>query len=314
MAVYTCTMNLAIDLFIQTKRMDAGIVNRTETDDILANGKGVNVSLIMKQLSQDSTALGFSAGFTGQYIADTLKSAGIKPDFITVDGLTRINVFTHVEETGEEFKLVNQGPKVGKEAQEKLLKQISSLNIGDYLVVSGSLPKGISSDILLTISTICQEKNIRLVLDISDPILLDCLAYSPYLIKPNDEELATWFGKETVDEQELLLFAKELVSRGAKNVLLSLGDKGAVFVGEQQEVYQCNAPKGDVVNTACAGDTLLGTFLAKRLAGEGVEIALPYAVAAGSSTAFCSGLTDFSDVDKLVKQITIQKVEVVSHG
>lgn len=314
MAVYTCTMNLAIDLFIQTKRMDAGIVNRTETDDILANGKGVNVSLIMKQLSQDSTALGFSAGFTGQYIADTLKSAGIKPDFITVDGLTRINVFTHVEETGEEFKLVNQGPEVSEPAQEKLLKQISSLNAGDYLVVSGSLPKGISPEIFLTISTICQEKKVKLVLDISDPILLDCLAYSPSLIKPNDEELATWFRKETVGEEELLLFAKELVSRGAKNVLLSLGDKGAVFVGEQQEIYRCNAPKGDVVNTACAGDTLLGTFLAKRLAGESVELALPYAVAAGSSTAFRSGLTDFSDVDKLVKQITIQKVEVMSHG
>ncbi|HFI2431263.1 1-phosphofructokinase [Streptococcus suis] len=304
-SIYTCTMNLAIDLFIETEHLEDGKVNRTLSDDIQANGKGVNVSLIMKQLGIDSTALGFAAGFTGKFISDTLASEEIATDFVEVEGFTRINVFTKVNATGEEFKQVNKGPVVGQSAQKQLLQKINNLQSGDYLIVSGSLPRGVDSSILVNIAQVAHRNKVHLVFDVSDSTILDCLRYQPYLLKPNEEEIAKWFGCDSVSVDEAIFYAKELIHRGAQHVLLSLGENGAVFIDNDLSVYRCTSPKGEVVNTACAGDTLLGTFLACWMLGEKVADALIKGVAAGASTAFRSGITDFSDVATLEKQIIL---------
>lgn len=306
-AIYTCTMNLAIDLFIETEFLEDGKVNRTLSDDIQANGKGVNVSLILKHLGIKTTALGFSAGFTGEFIEKTLESASIATDFVKVPGFTRINVFTKVNATGEEFKLVNKGPQVGDKEQEELLTKIRRLQTGDYLVVSGSLPQGVDSSILIEVAKIAHDLGIRLVYDVSDPIILNCLHFHPYLLKPNEEEIAKWFEKEEMTTEEAIESAKLLIQKGAQSILLSLGKQGAVFIDSELTVYSCNSPRGEVVNTACAGDTLLGTFIAGLLEKDSVEETLIKSVAAGSSTAFRSGITDFSDVDELKQQITLKK-------
>ena len=302
MSVYTCTLNLAIDLFIETDEMKPSQVNRTNDDDIQANGKGVNVSLIMKQLGIDSTALGFKAGFTGNYIEDYLHQKDISTDFISVPGMTRINVFTQVNKTNEEFKLVNKGPEIPQEQIKTFLNQIQKLQADDYLCVSGSLPRGVSPEILIDISRICFENKVHLIIDSSYPEIIDCLPYQPFLLKPNEEELQSWYNVELSDREGYIHYAERLIADGAKNVLLSLGGEGGIFLNKDI-VYSGNSPKGKVVNTACAGDTLLGTFLAGYLKGEQVDINLKKSLAAGSSTAFRKGLTDFSDVAELEKQI-----------
>lgn len=309
MAIYTCTMNLAIDLVIETDQLVNGKVNRSNSSDIQANGKGVNVSIIFQKLGLNSHALGFSAGFTGDYIADQLIEVGIAQSFIQVPGITRINVFTTVNQTGQEFKLVNPGPTVPLAAQEKLLEQVSKLSKGDYLIVSGSLPSGVSETILEAIAHICATRQVHLVYDVSHPMVLNCLSYRPYLIKPNDEELAEWFGVERIDEEQLTAYMRKLQAAGSQRVLLSLGEKGALYLDENGSIYRSNAPKGKVVNTACSGDTLLATFLAGLIKGEDLFNVLSKSVAAGSSTAFTSGLTDFKDVMDLQKQIIVTKEE-----
>ncbi|MBC1505364.1 PfkB family carbohydrate kinase, partial [Listeria booriae] len=165
--MYTCTLNLAIDLFIETDSLKPFVVNRTKDDDIQANGKGVNVSLVLKMLGICNTALGFKAGFTGQYIEDFLKEKEISSDFIEVPGLTRINVFTQVNDAQEEFKLVNKGPVIPNESIHQFLKQIEQLKAGDFLCVSGSLPRGISQDILVEIARRCYNQKVSLVIDSS---------------------------------------------------------------------------------------------------------------------------------------------------
>lgn len=307
--IYTCTLNLAIDLFIETDKMQAHTVNRTNDDDIQANGKGVNVSLILKQLGIDNTALGFQAGFTGQYINDFLKEKAISTHFIEVPGMTRINVFTQVNETGEEFKLVNKGPKIPTEKVTEFLHTLEELlQSGDYLCVSGSLPQGVAPEILVSISQICNEKNVNLIIDSSYKEVLNCLPYKPFLLKPNEEELAAWYDVKLKTKQDYLVYAKRLIADGAQNVLLSLGGDGAIFINKEM-VLAGNSPKGKVVNTACAGDTLLGTFLAGVINKKSVVKTLKKAIAAGSSTAFRQGLTDFSDVDQLEAQIKIETIE-----
>ncbi|MGN3191177.1 1-phosphofructokinase [Enterococcus faecium] len=306
MSIYTCTMNLAIDLFIETEEMHPFMVNRTKEDDIQANGKGVNVSLVLKMLDFPSTALGFSAGFTGKYIEDYLQQKQIQTDFIEVPGVTRINVFTQVNQTGEEYKLVNQGPEIPQTAVHNFLNQIRALQKEDYLCVSGSLPRGLSPKVLIEISRICQEKGIHLIIDSSDQEVMDCLPYRPFLLKPNEEELSSWFGRKMVTDEDYFVYGQRLVELGAENVLLSLGEKGAILFTKDR-VFRGNSPKGKVVNTACAGDTMLGAFLAGYMNRRPLDETLRKSIAAGSSTAFRKGLTDFLDVEELSKQIKIRE-------
>lgn len=306
MSIYTCTMNLAIDLFIETEEMHPFMVNRTKEDDIQANGKGVNVSLVLKMLGFPSTALGFSAGFTGKYIEDYLQQKQIQTDFIEVPGMTRINVFTQVNQTGEEYKLVNQGPEIPQTAVHNFLNQIRVLQAEDYLCVSGSLPRGLSPKVLIEISRICQEKGIHLIIDSSDQEAMDCLPYRPFLLKPNEEELSSWFGRKMVTDEDYFVYGQRLVELGAENVLLSLGEKGAILFTKDR-VFRGNSPKGKVVNTACAGDTMLGAFLAGYMNRRPLDETLRKSIAAGSSTAFRKGLTDFLDVEELSKQIKIRE-------
>ncbi|MBA5810375.1 1-phosphofructokinase [Enterococcus faecium] len=306
MSIYTCTMNLAIDLFIETEEMRPFMVNRTKEDDIQANGKGVNVSLVLKMLDFPSTALGFSAGFTGKYIEDCLQKKQIQTEFIEVPGMTRINVFTQVNQTGEEYKLVNQGPEIPQTAVHNFLNQIRALQAEDYLCVSGSLPRGMSPKVLVEISRICQEKEIHLIIDSSDQEVMDCLPYRPFLLKPNEEELSSWFGRKMVTDEDYFVYGQRLVELGAENVLLSLGEKGAILFTKDR-VIRGNSPKGKVVNTACAGDAMLGTFLAEYMNRRPLDETLRKSIAAGSSTAFRKGLTDFLDVEELSKQIKIKE-------
>lgn len=306
MSIYTCTMNLAIDLFIETEEMHPFMVNRTKEDDIQANGKGVNVSLVLKMLDFPSTALGFSAGFTGKYIEDYLQQKQIQTEFIEVPGMTRINVFTQVNQTGEEYKLVNQGPEIPQTAVHNFLNQIRALQAEDYLCVSGSLPRGLSPKVLIEISRICQEKGIYLIIDSSDQEVMDCLPYRPFLLKPNEEELSSWFGRKMVTDEDYFVYGQRLVELGAENVLLSLGEKGAILFTKDR-VFRGNSPKGKVVNTACAGDTMLGAFLAGYMNRRPLDETLRKSIAAGSSTAFRKGLTDFLDVEELSKQIKIRE-------
>lgn len=306
--IYTCTMNPAIDLFIATKEMKPFVVNRTLQDEAQPNGKGVNISFVLKMLGIENTALGFIGGFTGTFIEEELNKQGIGTDFVKVEGTTRINVFTNVEEEGVEYKLVNKGPEIPPQKVQELLGKIKQLGTDDTLFVSGSNPRGVDDQILLEIAKLSNEQGFRLILDSSSPMVLECLPFEPYLVKPNEEELAHWFGLTELSMEERIEYGQKLLELGAQRVLVSLGAEGSLLLHGDQ-VLHVNAPKGKVVNTACSGDTLLGTFAGLLKTGWQTEDALVKASAAASSTTFRSGLTDFSDVDELMKELTVTKLK-----
>jgi 1-phosphofructokinase len=295
-------MNAAIDIFIETDDLIPKIVNRSKRQDIQPNGKAVNISFILKMLGIDSIATGFSAGFTGRFIEEELEKKGIKTDFVHTSGITRLNVFTNVINQNTEYKLVNPGPYVNQKEIDAMLEKISALKKGDILCVSGSLPKGVEPNIYIQIAHLAKKNNFDLVLDISSDIILDCLFCLPLILKPNIDELAQWFGKKNIDKQEAVKYAKELVLKGARNVIVSLGADGALYLDKKIGLYT-NAPEGKVVNTACAGDAMLGAFLAGLIENKPIDENLKFAVCAGSSTAFRAGLTDFSDIPDLIKNI-----------
>lgn len=145
-----------------------------------------------------------------------------------------------------------------------------------------------------------------MIIDSSDQEVMDCLPYRPFLLKPNEEELSSWFGRKMVTDEDYFVYGQRLVELGAENVLLSLGEKGAILFTKDR-VFRGNSPKGKVVNTACAGDTMLGAFLAGYMNRRPLDEMLRKSIAAGSSTAFRKGLTDFLDVEELSKQIKIRE-------
>ncbi|WP_164667731.1 1-phosphofructokinase [Virgibacillus doumboii] len=304
--IYTCTLNPAIDLFVATKDFQPDKVNRTFDEDYQANGKGINVSIILKKLGVDSTALGFIAGFTGTYINDELKKLDIETEFVEIDGITRVNIFVH--NIDQEYKIVNRGPKVEKKSILQMLQKIKELPDQSMLFVSGSLPQGVDESIYEEISKISQQKDIDLVLDISSNKLLNCLPYHPYLIKPNKEELAQFYNKEELSDDEVVELGYDLLNKGARRVLVSLGEEGAIYIDESH-LLKVSSVKGNVVNSACAGDTMLAMFIQKVQAGFTIEKALIYASAAGASTAFSKGLSDLSDIDELVNKIHIDNLK-----
>nr|WP_235425144.1 1-phosphofructokinase family hexose kinase [Heyndrickxia ginsengihumi] len=223
-----------------------------------------------------------------------------------IEGTTRINTF--VRSRDKEYKIVNRGPNITRIEETLMIEKINQLTAGDILFVSGSLPRGVSDDILIEISRIAREKQLRLILDVSSTKLLDCLAYRPYLIKPNEEELSAMFGKRLLTREEVIEAAHQLMERGVQNILVSLGEKGALFVNKDK-VIMTTAPKGKVVNTACAGDSMLAAFVGSILLEKSIEESLAFSTAVGSSTAFSMGLSNLLDVPELVKQVQLQELE-----
>lgn len=303
---YTCTLNPAIDLFVEADALEPYVVNRTHTEDYQANGKTINVSIVLKKMGIHNTALGFIGGFTGKYIENELERLGITTDFTEIDGITRVNTFVRAKD--KEYKIVNKGPAITTAKKEEILDKISRIPKGGFLFVSGSLPQGLSDEIYVEIARIANQNGLKLVLDISSKRLLDCLPYQPYLIKPNQEELESFFNRKLETEDEILELGKELNGRGAQRVLISLGEEGSLYISGQ-ELVRVTSPKGQVVNTTCAGDALLAAFIGKLELGAGLEEALRFASAMGAATAFSAGLGSLEKVPALMEDLNLYHIE-----
>ncbi|MBA1393106.1 1-phosphofructokinase, partial [Lactobacillus sp. XV13L] len=258
--IYTITLNPAIDLVIVTKKLEPKVVNRTESFELQPNGKGVNVSFILQKLGIANVASGIGGGFTLDYVAAGLEQKGISTNFLRVAEPTRVNVFTNVIDQNTEYKEVNPGPTIGPEVQGKFLDYLTAtLQKGDMVVVSGSFSQGITPAYLVKIARIAQKKAAKLVVDSSYMAVLDTLAYHPYLLKPNDAELASFFDfKGEMTHAKTVELARKLIQGGCANVLVSRGAKGAALVTAERALF-ATAPQIRVVNSACAGDTMLGT-------------------------------------------------------
>ena len=300
-------MNPAIDLVIVTKKLEPKVVNRTEKFELQPNGKGVNVSFILKKLGIDSVATGIGGGFTLDYVISGLTEKGIKTNFLKVKEPTRVNVFTDVLDEGTEYKQVNPGPVVSSDKQDQFLDYLeSTVTKDDMVVVSGSFSRGIKPNFLVQLAQLVQKQGAKFVIDSSYLEVIDTLKYRPFLLKPNDSELAAFFNYEgEMTAAKTVELAQKLIKLGCQNVLVSLGADGAAFINKYHVLF-ANAPQIQVVNSACAGDTMLGTFIAFLEKNKPVSAALKMAVAAGSDTASRTGLTDFS-LDELLPQISVEE-------
>ncbi len=298
---YTVTFNPAVDYVVRTEKLRSGEVNRAQSEEIFFGGKGVNVSLMLNNLSVKSKALGFIAGFTGKAIEQALKREGVETDFIELKkGFSRINVKI---KSDNETELNGQGPEIGAQDIENLFEKLESISDGDTLVLAGSVPDTMPEDIYEEILKRLSGRNIRFVVDASGKLLVNVLKYKPFLIKPNNFELGEIFSKSFTCDKEITDAAKELQKTGAQNVLVSMAGSGAILVDDSGKTHKIGVPEGTVVNSVGAGDSMVAGFLAGFIKKSDYDFALKLGTAAGSATAFSAGIADRKTVDEVFRNI-----------
>lgn len=305
--IYTLTTNPAVDLNIRANGIKPGVVNRTFSPIYTANGKGINVSFVLKHFGVDSRILGFFGGFTGRYIVEESEKKGVHVIPIWVDDITRVNIFLNDGE--KEFKFVNEGALITEQQERKMLDLLRDTEDMTYLSVSGSLSKGMTEEFYEKMMGICRSKKVKVILDISSPKLKELLQYGPYLIKPNDEEIKSVFGIIMRDESDIVEVMHMLYEKGAQNILLTLGERGAYFYNGYN-IYFTSAQPVKLLSSACAGDSALAAFLSVWLSDhKRVEEALKLSAATGANVAESNAIGDLKKVEEYVKNITVRKVE-----
>ena len=299
--IYTVTFNPALDYVIRMESLKLGTVNRSSAEAVYYGSKGINVSTVLKNIGVDSVALGFVAGFTGKEIEEGVKNMGVATDFIKLpEGMSRINVKIKAE---QETEINGQGPAISMEKVEKLFEKLDRLEKGDCLVLAGTIPVSLPSDIYEQIMDRLKDKEIRIVVDATKDLLLNVLKYHPFLIKPNNHELGEMFGVVLKTDEEIVEYAKKLQERGARNVLISMAGDGAILLTETKEVYKMGVPKGTVVNSVGAGDSMVAGFVASYFKEHDYLKALKFGTATGSATAFSEGLATMDKVEELLKTL-----------
>lgn len=294
--IYTVTFNPSLDYYVKVNNLKSGIVNRTSYEYITVGGKGINVSLALKELGEETHALGFVAGFTGSAISDKISAMGLPHTFITVEGQSRINVKI---KSNTETDINGTGAIVTENDVNKLVKILKEmLKEGDWLIICGSVPSTLDGKTYENLIKKLRGIKINIVVDACGELLTNTLKYKPFLIKPNIFELSEIFSLKTLpDSVKIAECARILQKRGARNVIVSMGSSGAVMVTEMQQAMYVRAARGQLVNSVGAGDSMIAGFIHEYLNSGNYFSALNFATAAGSACAFTQHLATKEQIE-----------------
>ena len=298
--IFTVTFNPSLDYIVRVDEMRLGTINRTNYEQLLPGGKGINVSIVLGNLGPPSRALGFSAGVTGVALEKLLADAGVDADLVHVKaGFTRINAKVKAV---EETELNGQGPRIAPEDVDALFSKLDVLGQDDTLVISGSVPNTLPSDMYEQVMERLAGHGVRIVVDAERDLLTRVLPYRPFLVKPNNHELGDIFGVTLKTRDEVVPYARRMQEMGAQNVLVSMAGEGGVLVAADGQVYQSPAAKGTVVNSVGAGDSCVAGFLAGLMETGSYQTAFRMGLAAGSASAFSDHLATRPEVEDLMSR------------
>lgn len=297
--IYTVTLNPSLDYSMYPKNIIFGKTNRSDREKICVGGKGINVSTVLNNLGIESVALGFVAGFVGKAITDELEKMGISRDFIQLDnGQSRINVKLKTE---LETEINANGPEISRECLDMLFEKLSQLCTDDILVLAGSIPQCLPNTVYSDILRMLQNNGVSTFVDASGELLLNCLQYKPFLVKPNIDELCEMFDCEIRTDEEILHYAKRLQEMGARNVIVSMGKNGSFSLFENGEFLRINGIKGTAINTVGAGDSMVAGFIAGFVKSGDYVYSAKLGAAASSASAFSEFLATEEDTEKYLK-------------
>ena len=303
---YTITLNPAVDMLTKASNFSLGKLNRTQEAKYVVGGKGINISILLNNIGKKTKALGFVAGFTGYFIKSELDKLDIEHDFVETLGTTRINMKLT---TDTETEINGQSSAVNAENITEFFAKLDVLTTEDVVFLSGNVIAGMELEDFKKIAEKVADKGATLVVDSNKDLVLDTLQYKPFVVKPNEFELGEMFGITLNGLEEILVYARKLQERGAQNVLVSRGAKGAILLTENDEVLEVNVAEGKIVSTVAAGDSMLAMFVAKYNETKDYAEALKYASAAGGATSFSVGVGSKELIEELLPQIKVKKLK-----
>lgn len=299
--IFTVTFNPSLDYVVGLDSFREGAVNRSEWEQIYPGGKGINVSMVLKNLEIRNIALGFVGGFTGKEIQRRVKDFGCYTDFVKLkSGNSRINIKI---KAAKESEINGQGPDISKKELGQLFKKLESIETGDMLVLAGSIPTALPEDSYENIMKFLENRSVKIVVDATGELLLRVVKYRPFLIKPNNHELGEMFGVTLNGREDIIIYAKRLQEMGARNVLVSMAGDGAILADENGNIDEMKPPVGVVINSVGAGDSMVAGFIAGYLKNQNYREAFKMGVATGSASAFSETLATREEVLKLLEKI-----------
>lgn len=299
--VYTVTCNPALDYVMQVPHLQMHDINRSEQEYLTYGGKGINVSAVLARLSVPTRALGFTAGLMGDKLKSLLTDEGIVCDFVQLSaGETRINVKIRAE---AEVDINAGGPPVSAADVDCLLQKLDSLCAGDVLVLAGSVPSGLPQDLYVQMLKRLEGRDVLVVVDAEKDLLRQTFPYRPFLIKPNHHELGALFGKELQTTKEIATCARQLQAEGARNVLVSCAQDGALLLDETGTCRVIGNAPGALRSSVGCGDSMVAGFLAGWLTQKEYAYALKLGAACGNATAFSDTLATAAEIDAVLARI-----------
>ena len=300
--ICTVTFNPSLDYIVSVEDFKLGLTNRTSSELMLPGGKGINVSIVLKNLGIENTALGFMAGFVGDEIVRRLEEMGVNSDFIGIsEGVSRINVkLKSIDGT----EINGMGPEISSDKVQELMEKLDTLKKGDVLFLAGSIPSSMPDDMYEKIMERLDGRGVMIVVDATRDLLVNVLKYHPFLVKPNNHELGEIFGVELKTRQVVIPYGKKLQEKGARNVLISMAGEGAVLVAENGQVFEKPAPKGKLINGVGAGDSMVAGFMVGWMERQEYEHAFHMGISAGSASAFSENLAAKEEIQAVYKQVT----------
>jgi len=301
--IYTITLNPALDYNLELEKVELGKLNLSNKAYFLGGGKGINVSKVLKNLNIDSIALGFVGGFTGTFIKNDLEIRGVKEEFVEVEGSTRINI--KLKENSCESEIAGLSPQITEEKIQILFEKLRKITSKDIVVMSGSVPKGITNKIYLQIMEQL-PKGVKVILDARGEAFKEALKGKPFLVKPNIHELEEFLERKINTLEEIVQGARDIQKCGAQNVVVSMGKDGSILCTEGS-IYKGNVPKGVLRNSVGAGDSMVAGIVAQLARDKEIAEAYKFGIASGSATAFSYELCTLEEIESLIKEVEVIK-------
>ena len=302
--IYTVTLNPSIDYIVRLDKVLIGSVNRMDSDDKFAGGKGINGSRVVKRLGIENTATGFIGGFTGKFITDTLEEEGISSHFVEVEQDTRINVKIKAD---AETEINGPGPEISSQKLEELEKFLSSLTSEDTVVFAGSSPKNLGNVVYKELIGLTRKTGAQVVCDFEGQTLLDSLEFEPLLVKPNNHELGDIFGVKLESLDQIESYARQILDKGAQHVIISMAGDGALLV-TRDGAYFAKPIKGNVKNSVGAGDSMVAGFTGEFVRSGDVIQAFKWGVACGTATTFSDDLATADYIKEIYEKVEVEKI------
>ncbi len=306
--IYTVTFNPALDRTLHVESLVPGQSTRIRSEARFAGGKGIDVSRALREMGSDNVALGLVGGFDGKELEGRLLLSGVACRFTRIANETRTNIIIQDESNGTETALLARGPEVEPPELMDFLEVLERSPDMNFLIISGSLPPGLTPEVYSRMITIGNERGARVVLDTAGEALRQSIRARPEVIKPNRSELAELAGRELPDIRSMADYSMGLLDR-VKTVLVSMGADGMLMVTSGQVVY-ARPPKVTVKSTVGAGDCAVAGFVHGLAVGESNTEALRRAVATGTAATLNAGtgLCRCADVEAILPQVTIEEL------